>query len=232
MGKRNSISYIKKAIAMTSFKISKPKDHYVVSIDEVSYDIFRELFLSARAYRHIASTGFVDLKERKDLSDKGIAICEFLNNHLDQLPDEIDKKKIDSMKAGLDYGLGIIYLNYFKEKAVDDYHERTMQLMEAYRYNKLAKDVVYDKDLHRYMKCLLIENEIYEAMASHHQLVEEIKKYANDKTDCIGMADLDSKTYDENLKTVEKILNNSIYIDEAYEIFLQEKLKIKVKQSE
>ena len=136
------------------------------------------------------------------------------------------------MKAGLDYGLGIIYLNYFKEKAIDDYHERNICLMNAYSYNKLAKDVVYNQDMHRYMKCLLIENEIYEAMNSHHQLVEENKKYCINREDCKGMSDLDSKTYNENLSAVEKILNNSIYIDEAYEIFLQEKLKIKVKQSD
>ena len=232
MGKRKSISYIKKAIDMAHFKITKPKDDYVVTVSEESYHVFHELFLCARAYRHIASTGFVELRERKDLSDKGLAICSYLISHLDKLPEEISKKKIESMKAGLDYGLGIIYLNYFKEKAIDDYHERNICLMNAYSYNKLAKDVVYNQDMHRYMKCLLIENEIYEAMNSHHQLVEEIKKYCINREDCKGMSDLDSKTYNENLSAVEKILNNSIYIDEAYEIFLQEKLKIKVKQSD
>jgi len=233
MGRKKSVYYIKKAIEMGTFNISKPKDNYEVNLYNQNYNSYHQLFLAARAFRHIASTGFVELIERKELSLKGLAICDYLLKKIDKLPKEISLKKIETMKAGIDYGLGVIYLNCFKENDVKDYHERVTNLMNAYAYNHLSKVVAFkNDDMHRYVKCLLIENEIYDAMASQIIITEEIKKFANDRTDCQGMTELSSKTYADNLNTVEDVLNHSIYIDEAYEIFLQEKLKIKVNQNE
>ncbi|MDD3127254.1 MAG: hypothetical protein PHT27_06535 [Candidatus Izemoplasmatales bacterium] len=233
MGKKKSVYYIQQAIEMGSFNISKPKDNYEVNIYDQNYNSYHQLFLAARAFRHIASTGFVELIERKEISLKGLAICDYLFKNIDKLPKDINSEKIETMKAGIDYGLGVIYLNCFKENDIKDYNERVTNLMNAYAYNRLSKVVAFkNRDMHRYVKCLLIENEIYDAMASQNMFIEEIKKFAKDRMDCEGMSELDSKIYTKNLEIVEDILNHSIYIDEAYEIFLQEKLKIKVSHNE
>lgn len=231
MGKKKSIDYFLEAVKPIDSKIKEYDQVYQLTSHDVDDHSLKLLYLYARAYRHLGATPHVDINDRKTYTDKGLAIVCFLEN-INPLPKCISKNSLLNMRTGLYYGIAETNYKAFTKRKNKSNSDAMGLLIKAFEFNELAKNNAADfTNKHRYIKCLLLENEIYVAKKSIDEAMGSIKAYENEKTITAFLA-LNQITFDKNLKTVEDLLNHSIYIDESYETFLEEKLRTWRKQDE
>lgn len=231
MGKKKSINYFLEAVKPIDNKIKEYNQVYQLTSYDVDDHSLKSLYLYARAYRHLGATPHVDINDRKIYTDKGLAIVCFLEN-MNPLPKCISKNSLLNMRTGLYYGIAETNYKAFTKRKNKSNSDSVGLLIKAFEFNELAKNNAADfTNKHRYIKCLLLENEIYVARKSTDEAMDSIKSYENEKTVTAFLA-LNQMTFDKNLEAVEKLLNNSIYIDESYETFLEEKLRTWEKQDE
>ncbi len=224
MGRKSAVKYFLQAIGDVDGMIKQVQGHLTLYYNETDDYSLTKLFMKARAYRHLGSTPSLKSYEKIEYCKKGLAIVEYLES-LPALPKEISKDKILNMRTGLYFGIGAANLLQFSNCKVKNLADPIGNLVQAYKFNLLAKEnAVTFENKHRYIKCLLTENEIYRGRMMINDYKDSVKKKAlEDKVQ--GIMELDELTFEENLKTVERLMNDSIYIDEAYETYLIEKIK-------
>jgi|GEM_PF-2804565 len=230
MGKKNSVALIENAIAMSSIVVKKTHDEYKATIVNPDDEQMFMAYLAARGMRHIASTLFKTIEERIELSLKALAIIDSLEKMKKILPQACNKEKLDEMKAGIQYGLGVAYLSAYNQKKGQHPSTYLTYIEKAFYYNDLSmKFAITLENKHRYIKCLLIENEIFNSIHVKKIVPIEVIQSEATKNEVISsILSINASDYTNNLDLVEKILNSSIYIDEAYEIFLEEKIRPEV----
>ena len=129
------------------------------------------------------------------------------------------------MRTGLHYGIAETYFKEFTKRKNQTNSDGIALLIKAFKYTVISKtNAEKFTNKHRYVKCLLLENEIYLSRKSIEAYMDSIRTQAI-KENAKELLELNQMTFDENLEFVEKLLNNSIYIDESYETFLEEKLR-------
>jgi hypothetical protein len=131
------------------------------------------------------------------------------------------------MRTGLEYGLGLAHLSYVtQDTRKTPKMETIVHLIEAARYNGLAMTKAKDfPNKQRYLKTLLIENEIYNAQNRIGFTKNNFLPAPMDKTAQDRLFAMSAVQYNANLEEVESILKTSIYVDEAFEIYLEERIK-------
>lgn len=232
MGKRRSVSEIEKAILLSAVTFSKNNDQYILHVDELDDITFEKIFLVSRALRHLASIQFKTIEERIALSEQSLEALSFLENHQTQLPKDITIEKINEMRSGVYYGLGLVNLMAYNNKSVVDKANHLSYLANAHHYNQESKLMSKDYiNRHRYLKCLLIENEIYNSVTTKNIIAfPSLQKEAEKNQNFAEILNFTCQDYANNLREVERILNSSVYIDEAYEMFLEEKIRPEVEK--
>lgn len=233
MGKTNAVKYFKKALEIANPQFTQVHDQLTLT-SPLNDDIqIKKMYLASRVYRHIASNSLIkDMKIRIDASLQGKCIIDTLMK-IESLPSFLSRRKLDEMMAGLDYGLGEIHLTKVHKSTTMNLPDQIMTLLQAQKYNILAKNLAKTFDnKHRYIKTLLIENEIFKYRKKLNLSDSDYHVKGIDASVTKSLKEFNWSHYSENLKIVEEAFNNSLYIDEAYEIFLDEKIKKTVEVDE
>lgn len=226
MGQKRAIRYFQDALIMTKMEL-KMKDKKWVLTNSLDDDETKDMaYLAARACRHLASTPFPALKERIEWSEKGLSLIEALES-CETLPPYLNSNKLQEMKTGLEYGLGLTHLSYVKKAKILPADEKTVEhLVKAAHFNGVAREKSKDfSNKHRYLKTLLIENEVFRERDRIHFTEKcriQIPGYSQAQDRLLAMSD---PQYNANLKEAETLLKTSIYVDEAFEIYLDERIR-------
>ncbi|MFH5881281.1 hypothetical protein [Liberiplasma polymorphum] len=226
MGKNEAYDKLLEAITMIGVKVRPINDQFSVEYHDDSDEGLRKLLLSIRAYRHISSIPTIDLAKCLDAAYKAEAIYNYIIN-VPNINKLFNQSKQDSMLAGIYYSIGEIFEKKY-EKDKDNFARK----VHAYNYLSNALDfttktIELSKDFdnhHRFFKTILLKNSI-------------LDKYLNilDKNDflsCIEeehkdlFKDITSKEILDNLDMAEQLLNDAIYVDEALEKFLKQKIQV------
>jgi len=233
MGRTNAVKYFKQALEIANPQFTKNHDELSLTTPLNDDMQIQKMYLSSRVYRHIASDSLIkDMKIRIEASLQGKCIIEHLIK-LESLPSFLSKRKLDEMMAGLDYGLGEIHLEKVLKSDTMNKPDQIMTLLQAQKYNLHAKTLAKTFDnKHRYIKTLLIENEIFKFRNKLNLSDSDYHVKGIDNAITKSLKEFNWSHYSENLKVVEDAFNNSLYIDEAYEIFLDEKIRKTVEVDE
>lgn len=224
MGKPVANRYFFEVLEKINVRVEKINNQFLVQYQGNSDIDMKKLMLAARAYRHLGSNGFVKAENKIEYNLRGLAIMAHLKD-LKPSTNIISENSINGMNAGLYYGLGISYLESFEKLSNKATDEGVTFLVDSFSNNMISKNLSKGfANQHRYIKCLLIENKIYLDMTKINEHRESIFKLSVERN-CPQLMEFGLKEYTANLRLVEELINQSIYIDEAYELFLEQKIK-------
>lgn len=188
-------------------------DYKLESLKEKNDDYYRYILLKARALRHIGTT-YYTYKSSKDtfvkeklIEARALITKEDVINYYKNSPKFNDYEK---MIAGIDYNL-VLYDFYV---AIDhnDTNEKTINSLKD-RIIVLENTARDSKDMHRLAKVLTLKNQL------ERKLIDQ-GYYKDKSTAALG------KIYVDDIKQIEKILNNNIYFDEAMEAYVCQKIQL------
>lgn len=224
-GKRKAISVLKEAMKLSQYQLTGD-DLEPMVLPSQNGEEFNKLFLVVRAKRHIGAASFTSFSNRIKELEEALIIIQYLENNKNSA-NKLPIEKIHAMKTGLLYGLGECYYGKYHEDK--DKRRRTQQyedLLNAFKFVSIAEERSRDySNQHRHMKCLLLINSIYQEYCNQNIAIDFMKCYPNNPY-AIALNNYNSKLTEVNLEKVEKLLNDSLYVDEAFEFFLKQKVKV------
>ncbi len=169
---------------------------------------YHYLFLKVRAYRHLGSTYYT----YKNID--ALFYCQKALKILDTIGFKEglnDDAKFESMRCGV---LNNLYLSYFYKFVRDSRRGKgdIQSLKDTLDNVKKDIDSIYcannSNDQHRLIKLLTLKCQLEKAL------------------DISGAKKLDLKEFDANMSSIEKVLNKSIYFDDAMEVYTNQKIQL------
>lgn len=209
---KKGLEVIRVAMNLIDYKISS---FNVDNLSEEEEKLYYTLhILKARALRHLGTT-YYTYKSEKDNVDKHLNdALEILNDpkvkkyYLESdAKDKVSRAKTYwSMRNGVEYNL-MLY-KYYRSLKYRDVDVNDMKKMYS-DVEKMIKEIEADglSDKHRYVKLLSFKSQLYTAI--------------ND----VQFKDENPITVSEDLRNIESILNGNVYFDEAFEVYLYEKVE-------
>ncbi|MGM0613770.1 MAG: hypothetical protein ACQESM_09705 [Bacteroidota bacterium] len=226
MGKKRAVKEISEAIDLFPVTFNKYNKSISLNIGDTEDSDLHKLFLVARGKRHLASTQFLDPEKRFKISLEASAIMSYLDD-VSYIDNVISKDKRNSMVAGIYYGMGEIKYEMAtklqkQESTALDFYET---LTESYKYTELTARISKGfSNKHRYLKALLLKNSIINLMLSINNQTD-FKDSVKDMEYGVELSSNTTKNVQENIDYIEKLLNSSIYVDEAFEVYLKQRIK-------
>ncbi len=182
------------------------------------------LMQKARAYRHLGSNHNLYTKYPDNSMiylNEGLNILENEKFREYFLSDDKLKRKYEEMMVGMKYGIAISLLYKYKNNDkkinhgnLENYLKQSKEIIDEYK--NLAKE--FDNK-HRYIKYLLLENNILKEYNKKYELEHKGIEYKVNHEEFISKSD-------DNLIAVKKQLDLSIYCDEAMLFYLEQKLDL------
>ena len=133
------------------------------------------------------------------------------------------------MLVGLDYGIANAKLFGLSAKSYKEHPETLLkEALEGYEEAKrIAAIASTFENPHRYVKCVLLQNEFLKAMEPGMES-GSIKKNAKALEASFGEGDDLSarirKAFDDNTKAADRVFGRAIYADEMMEIYINQEI--------
>ncbi len=204
---KKGFEYIEKGLELINYKIDDCKD----SGDNEGY--CKYVLLKARALRHMGTTYYTYKSKDDNFVEKSLKealeLCEI--KEVKEYFETHDNIKYDKMVFGIKYNQYL--LQYFELKTNKDLGEKEIKNLKR-NIEVLEEDVVKDNDKHRLVKVETLKNQVdrlYIATQSIAEQKEDMKVWSNN--------------FEANAKTIEKVLNENIYFDEAMEVYIYQKIQ-------
>ena len=181
----------------------------------------------ARAHRHLGSDVALAKKDpsaaiHHNELGKDIVLKAFPKK-------EWTSPKVKEMLVGLDYGIANAKLFSLSAKSYKEHPETLLkEALEGYEEAKrIAAIASTFENPHRYVKCVLLQNEFLKAMEPGMES-GSIKKNAKALEASFGEGDDLSarirKAFDDNTKAADRVFGRAIYADEMMEIYINQEI--------
>lgn len=185
----------------------------------------------ARAYRHLGSD--VEMYTKHPL--EAIEYLNKSNGILLELYSDREKLEKDSLYVGVQYGLAIAKINAYLQKArrAEVNIDTVQYLVDARKIINSCQETSKNfEGKHRYLKFLTLENTLLEEVSLKLDNCDD--KVTKMFFDAFGNINGNDKNkfkddllleFKDNLKNIEKLLENNIYADEAIELYFDQEVK-------
>ncbi len=225
MGKERAIKEIEAAMDVFPVEIVIKNKKRVMDYTHKSDADLRKLFLVVRAKRHLASTPFLTIEKKLSNALDALTIMDYLKK-VDYIDNIIPEHKRKEMLAGIHYALGETYYQkahtFWKEKGL--HYDVYEYLASSFKYARLtSKASKLFENQHRYLKALLLENSLINLFQEINRPTD-FKKATEALEFSTDLAEMTLQDLHQNIATIEALLNTSIYVDEAFEIYLKQKI--------
>ncbi|MGN1262287.1 MAG: hypothetical protein ACI4UT_04445, partial [Candidatus Enteromonas sp.] len=181
----------------------------------------------ARAYRHLGSDVTLAKKDpeaaiKNNEKGKAIVLEAFTKK-------ELSNGKVQEMLVGLDYGIANARLFALQQKSFKE-HPENLLLEAAAGYEeakRLSQVASTFPNPHRYVKCILLQNEFLKALEPGMEK-EAVKKVLPTLEKSFGKGEnllaRVSQAFDANTALADKVFGTAIYADEMMEIYINQEI--------